>query len=174
MKKLFLVMLVLAAVFSMFCGCSAEDEYPPETQSIVIKTNGEQVAEVQLEDIMEMKSVMRKLTVHSSRGDEVFNFKGTLLSNILNFADPTLISNYNYVYIYGADEYISCLNMKEVMLENNVYIMYGNGDELLKTRKGEDGSMRLVVLKDYFGQRFTNYITEIDLTTDEKVFEEEY
>lgn len=168
MKKIACVIIAAIVLLFAFVGCSeSKEEYPPETQSIVIKTNGDKIADIKLEDIMKMKSVVRRMIIHSAKGDETFDFKGTLLVNILDFADPNLTSSYNYVYIYGADEYVSCIEMDEVLQENNVYIMYADGDELLKTRTGEEGSMRLVAMKDYYGQRFTNYITEINLTVEE-------
>ena len=37
--------------------------------------------------------------------------------------------------------------------------MYEDGGEPMKTASGAEGALRLIILSDDFGQRFTNYIT---------------
>jgi hypothetical protein len=56
--------------------------------------------------------------------------------------------------------------MDEVLAENAVYVMYEDNGEPLPKRNGEPGAMRVVVLNDFFGQRFTNYLLEIALEPD--------
>jgi hypothetical protein len=56
--------------------------------------------------------------------------------------------------------------MDEVRAENNVFIMYEDNDEPLLKRNGEPGAMRIVVINDIFGQRFTNYLLEIVLESE--------
>jgi len=53
--------------------------------------------------------------------------------------------------------------MEEVRAENAVYVMYEDNGQPLKTKMGEPGAMRVVVLDDVFGQRFTNYMIEFVL-----------
>jgi hypothetical protein len=53
--------------------------------------------------------------------------------------------------------------MDEVLAENAVYLMYEDNGKPLLTKDGKPGAMRVVVLDDVFGQRFTNYMIEIVL-----------
>lgn len=167
MRKIALLFILCIAL--AFGACTQEKaQYPLETKSILVTAEGETVAEVTLDEIQQMKSVVRRMVVHTSSGDETYDFKGTELLNILNAADETLAERFRYVYISGADDYISELTMDEVLAENNVYIMYADGEALLPMRNGEPGGMRVVVLKDFYGQRFTNYVTSVELTKEPK------
>jgi hypothetical protein len=63
----------------------------------------------------------------------------------------------------GSDVYQSVFTMEEVQQENNIYIMYSDGEDSLLTRDGQPQGMRIVSLDDQYGQRFTNYLVEIVL-----------
>jgi len=136
---------------------------PTETESLAIRTNGVVIAQVSLDDIRALPQVKRTISIHSTAGVSQHSFRGTLLSNILNFVDPGLFDQYQGVLAIGVDEYISDINMDEVIAENNVFVMYEDNDEPLPKKNGEPGSMRIVVINDVFGQRFTNYLLEIVL-----------
>lgn len=163
-------LLICALTCLLLGGCagapanSPSPSYPLETGSLRITTaEGQNLGEVSLQDIQNMKAVTRRLVVHSTGGDETCDFKGTLLSNVLAAVDPALLQQYDAVSVIGADDYVSYVSMEEVAAENNVYIMYANGEEALSTRDGLPSGMRLVILKDFYGQRFTNYLTELRL-----------
>jgi len=136
---------------------------PVETGSIVISAGGAVLGEISLDEIKGLPSVKRTMSIHSSTGDTQHSFRGTLLSNVLELADPGITGKYGSLRAVGADDYMSDITMDEVLMENNVYLMYeDNGEPLLK-KNGEPGAMRVVVLDDMFGQRFTNFMTEIVL-----------
>ena len=140
---------------------------PQETGSLAIRAYGLVLAQISLEDIRALPSVKRVMSIHSSAGITQHSFRGTLLSNILNLADPALMEEYSWALAVGVDDYISDLAMEEVRAENSVFIMYEDNGEPLPKKNGEPGALRIVVLDDVFGQRFTNFLLEIVLENEE-------
>jgi len=140
-----------------------EGEGPEETGTVAIRSYGVVIGEISLEEIKKMPSVKRTMSIHSTSGTTNHSFRGTLLSNIIAAVDPELLTTYEWVQPVGVDDYLSDISMEEVLAENCVYVMYEDNGEPLKTKTGKDGAMRVVVLDDIFGQRFTNYLIEIVL-----------
>lgn len=136
---------------------------PEETGSIAIRAYGVVLGEITLEGIRKMPSVKRTMSIHSTAGTSQHSFRGTLLANVIAAVDPGLLNTYESVQPVGVDDYMSNISMEEVMAENAVYVMYEDNGKPLKTKTGKPGAMRVVVLDDVFGQRFTNYMIEIVL-----------
>ena len=136
---------------------------PVETGSLAVRAYGVVLADITIEDIRALPSVKRTMSIHSTAGVTQHSFRGTLLSNILNLAGPGIIEEYDWALAVGADDYMSGISMDEVKAENNVFVMYEDNDEPLPMKNGEPGAMRLVIINDVFGQRFTNYLLEIAL-----------
>jgi len=143
-----------------------EGDGPVETESLAIRAYGVVLSEVSLKDIKALPAVKRTMSIHSSEGTTQHSFSGTLLSNVLDIAGVDYSKEYRWALAVGVDDYISNISMDEVLAENNVFVMYeDNGEPLLK-KNGEPGAMRIVVIDDVFGQRFTNYLLEIVLEND--------
>lgn len=140
---------------------------PQETGSIAIRAYGVVLGEVSLDEIRAMPSVKRTMSIHSSQGVTQHSFRGTLLVNVLDALDPALKEEYDFITAVGVDDYAAGIRMEEVRKENGVFLMYEDNDEPLPRLDGSDGAMRVVVLDDVFGQRFTNYMLEIVLEKDE-------
>jgi len=140
-----------------------EGDGPHETGFIAIRAHGVVLGEVTLEKIRAMPSVKRTISIHSTSGTSTHSFRGTLLSNVIAAVNPSPLTKYKWVQPVGVDDYMSNISMEEVLAENSVYVMYEDNGEPLKTKTGEPGAMRVVVLDDVFGQRFTNYMIEIVL-----------
>ena len=85
---------------------------------------------------------------------------------MLALVDPEITDRYHLAFAIGVDDYISGISMDEVRSENNVYVMYEDNDLPLLKKNGEPGAMRIVVVNDMFGQRFTNYLLEIVLESE--------
>jgi electron transport complex protein RnfG len=142
---------------------SNEGDGPVETESVAFRAYGLVLGEISLDEIKALPSVKRTMSIHSAAGVTRHEFRGTLLSNVMNLAEPELMKDYRWALAVGVDDYISGISIEEISAENNVYIMYeDNGEPLLK-KNGEPGAMRVVVLNDTFGQRFTNHLIEIVL-----------
>ena len=140
---------------------------PVETESLAIRAYGLVLAEISLDDIRALPAVKRTLSIHSSAGVTQHAFRGTLLANILNLADTRLTEEYSWALAVGVDDYISGIAMAEIEAENSVYVMYEDNGEPLPKKNGQPGALRIVVLDDIFGQRFTNYLLEIVLENEE-------
>jgi len=136
---------------------------PVETGHISIRAYGVVLAEISLEQIRALPSVRRTMSIHSTAGVSQHSFRGTLLSNVLDLADPELMEQYRWALAIGVDDYLSSIGMDEIRAENSVFIMYEDNDAPLLKKNGEPGAMRIVVINDVFGQRFTNYLLEIVL-----------
>lgn len=140
-----------------------EGDGPEETGSIAIRAYGVVLGEVSLDQIRKMPSVKRTMSIHSTSGTTRHSFRGILLSNVIATVDPAFLDKYKSVQPVGVDDYISNISMEEVLAENSVFLMYEDNGKPLKTKSGKPGAMRVIVLDDVFGQRFTNYMIEIDL-----------
>lgn len=134
-----------------------------ETGSLSIRASGEVRGTVTLDQIRAMPSVIRTMSIRSTTGTTTHRFRGTLLANVIAAADPTLLTRYSWVIPHGADDYMSQIAMSEVKAENSVFLMYEDNGNPLLTKDGKPAGMRVVVINDVFGQRFTNYLTEIAL-----------
>lgn len=137
---------------------------PVETGSLVIRAYGLVLAEIGLDEIRALPSVRRVMSIHSTAGVTSHSFRGTLLSNVLNLADPGLVGEYDWALAVGVDDFMSGIGMNEIMAENSVFVMYEDNDEPLLKKNGEPGGIRIVVLDDVFGQRFTQFMIEIVLS----------
>lgn len=152
-----------AAVPYMVKFEKAAGEGPVETGALAIRSYGVVLGEVTLAEIREMPSVKRTMSIRSTSGTTTHSFRGTLLANVIAAVDPRLLTTREWVQPVGVDDYMSNISMGEVLAENAVYVMYEDNGEPLATKTGEPGAMRVVVLDDVFGQRFTNYMVEIVL-----------
>ncbi|MGI6361822.1 MAG: hypothetical protein ACOX05_05990 [Bacillota bacterium] len=174
MKQKIILVLIITACLLMITACSADQSETGETTnpqipdvletgSLAITADEQEIAEVSLDKIKSYPSVRRQMMINSSEGSTSHDFRGTLLLNILNDIDEELVTSYATVRAMGSDVYQSVFTMEEVQQENNIYIMYSDGEDSLLTRDGQPQGMRIVSLDDQYGQRFTNYLVEIVL-----------
>lgn len=139
-----------------------DNPYYIETVGIITLSDdiGESLGEIKLDDLKNLENYRRKLTIHSAaEGDTTHDFRGVLLSDALALVDPELVENYSYVMAIGSDGYAAEIKTDEILAENNVFIMFEDNGMPMKTALGNEGALRLIVLADSFGQRFTNYVT---------------
>ncbi len=138
-----------------------------ETGSLSICSGDEVLGEVTLAQIKELESYKRSMVIHSSgEGDTSHAFRGARLSDVLSLVAPTLVDDYYSINAIGVDDYLSEITMEEVRMENNVYVMYEDNGEPILTKDGSEQGMRLVILDDTFGMRFTKYLVIIELNAE--------
>lgn len=162
-NKIVILNLILLFVLIGFTSCKSSDIKLEENEKIIIKANDNEIGEITLDEIKNLESYKRRVVINSSNGTETSDFRGVLLSDILNLIDSSLISTYDEAQIVGADGYYSNVTMEEIKKENKVFIMYADNEEPLKSLNGKVDSLRLIVLGDDFGQRYTNYVVEVRL-----------
>lgn len=154
-----LLLTVLVAVFSFL------NRSPDQLQEgqLLIKAGGQRLAVVTLADLRQLPAAEKKMIVKSSRGSSEHRFTCIELAQVLHHIDPGLSSQYTLITTRGIDNYTSGLKMSEVLQPDNVFIAYADGGKPLKTKTGREGSMRIIIAGDEFGQRFTNYLVSIEL-----------
>lgn len=163
-KKMYVVAAgIIAVCVALIIVFKPKETPPPENGTLIIRDESSILGTVTIEEIRSMPSVKRRVAVNSTSGNSTHDFRGTLLSNVLGRVSPEIVDNYNSVLPVGSDAYMSGISMDEVREENGVYIMYEDNGKPIETLDGQPVGMRIVVLEDMFGQRFTNYLSEIRL-----------
>ena len=131
--------------------------------TVVIKAGGTTVGSFTLADIRQLPAVEKKMTIHSSQGNTEHDFTCVPLLDVLNSIDPELTLRYEKILTKGVDNYTSGLNMSEVLQPDNVYIAYADYGKPLKTKTGREGSMRLIICNDVYGQRYAMWRVSLEL-----------
>ena len=143
-----------------------DNPYYTETVGVITVTDetGMALGEVKLDGLKSLETYRRKLTIHSAaEGDTVHDFRGVLLSDALALLDPAFTEQYSSARAVGSDGYEAEVTMDEILAENNVFIMFEDNGAPMKTALGSEGALRLIILGDSFGQRFTSFVTELRL-----------
>ena len=142
-----------------------DDPYFEENPGTVELKNaqGEKLGEITLDGIRSLDTYRRRITIRSaSEGVTTHDFRGVRLSEAIEAAGGAeLLAGCRRVVVTGTDGYESELTPEEIALENNVYLMYEDNGEMMKTAGGSEGAFRLIILSDDFGQRFTNYVAAL-------------
>ena len=153
------VLLILIGVFG-FLNSGGEDL---EEGKIVIKAGGEVIGEITLDEIRDLPTVTRRMTVSSTAGLTRHEYTATPLRGVLETLDPEITSKYRRIITRGADNYVSVFRMEEVTARNNVFLAYEDYGQPLPSLAGDKGGIKIVGMEDQFGQRFTDYLVELQL-----------
>lgn len=161
-KILFLTIGLLVLVIASFSLLNRSKSGSPEGM-LVIKTGQTTLGSFTIAELQKLPSIEKKMTIHSTQGNVDHQFTGTSLLAVLNSLDPTLTQKYKKVVARGVDNYTSGVDMSEVLQPDNVYIVYADYGKPLKTKMGKDGSLRIIICSDDFGQRFTEWLVSLEL-----------
>jgi hypothetical protein len=162
-KKLLIAgILLLVAVIAVFSSLNRNQDNLQEGQ-LLIKADDTRLAVLTLAELQQLPAVEKKMVINSSSGRSEHQFTCIELGQVLASVDPGLSSRYTRIITRGIDNYTSGLEMSEVLQPDNVYIAYAVAGKPLKSKTGQDGSMRIIIVRDEFGQRFTNFLVSIEL-----------
>ncbi|MFW5647535.1 MAG: molybdopterin-dependent oxidoreductase [Candidatus Alkaliphilus sp. MAG34] len=161
-KIIVIIIICLVIIVGIFLYLNSRMERLNEGE-IRIKAGNNVMGIVTLEDVKQLPSVKKKLAINSTLGITKHQFTCTPLSEIFNRIDPGIVNEYKKIVTIGVDNYASAIKMDEVLEKNNVYLVYEDNGKPLKSKTGEEGTMRVVILNDIFGQRFTNFLVEMRL-----------
>lgn len=161
-KTLTVGIVLLLAVVAVFSFLNRSQDNLQEGQ-LLIKAGDKNLALLTLADLQQLPAVEREMAINSSRGRSEHQFTCTELASILHSIDPELSTKYSRLVTRGIDNYTSALEMNEVLQPDNVYIAYADAGKPLKSKTGKDGSLRIIIVGDEFGQRFTNFLVSIEL-----------
>jgi DMSO/TMAO reductase YedYZ molybdopterin-dependent catalytic subunit len=153
------LLILLIAAFSLL----NRDKTGLKEGTVVITAGDITLGSLTIADLKELPVVEKKMTIHTSQGNTENEFTGTPLLAVLSSIDPALTQKYNKIIAKGIDNYTSGINMSEVLIPDNVYIVYANYGKPLKTKTGGDGSMKIIICGDEFGFRFTNWLVSLEL-----------
>lgn len=153
------LLILIVAAFSFL----NREKSSPKEGTLLIKAGDTILGSFTGADLRKLPATERKMTIHSTKGNTVHNYTGTPLLAVLNSIDPALTRKYTRIISKGVDNYTSGLDMEEVLQPDNVYIIYADSGRPLKTKTGGDGSMRLIICNDEFGQRFINWLVSLEL-----------
>lgn len=153
------LLVILVAIFGYL---NARGEKLNEGQ-LRIEAGNDIIAEVTLEEIRKLPAVNKKMVINSTSGLTKHKFTGTPLLEVFNYVDPNIVKDYKRVITIGVDKYTSGVDMEEVLQKKNVLLVYEDNGMPLKSKKGDQETMRIVIVNDLYGQRFTNYLVGIQL-----------
>ncbi|MGR6836647.1 molybdopterin-dependent oxidoreductase [Syntrophomonas erecta] len=162
LKSLLALIVVLIVLIGLFGYLNARGEKLAEG-TIILKAGKQVIGEITIEDVEKLPAVNKKVVINSTSGLSKHKFTGTPLAEVFNHFDPQIVKQYERVITRGVDNYVSGVNMEEVLEKNNVLLVYADNGEPLKSKTGTSGTMRIIILNDLYGQRFTNYLVEIEL-----------
>ena len=116
-----------------------------------------------LNEIKKMPAQSFKAEINSSSGeDEEGTYKGVELKYILDSADKKLLKTHDRFILTAGDGFSSAVTAKEVRKDRTVFVVYEkDGKELLHMNEGGKGPMRIVMPKDTYGTRSTQFLVKI-------------
>lgn len=153
---------LLVIIIAVFALLNRSEEDLQEGQ-IVIKAGDTVLGVLTVADMQKLPAVQKKLVIQSTSGMTRHEFTGALLLDALNSIDPGIPQKYTRIITKGIDNYTSGVNMSEVLRPNNVFIVYADYGKPLRTKTGGEGAMQIIIYQDEFGQRFTNFLTSLEL-----------
>jgi DMSO/TMAO reductase YedYZ molybdopterin-dependent catalytic subunit len=161
-KTLVLVIVLLVPIIAAFSFLN-RDKNGLKEGTVVIKAGDITLGSFTVADLQKLPAVEKKMTIHSAQGNTENDFTCAPLLAVLNSIDPVLTQKYKKIITKGIDNYTSGINMSEVLQPDNVYIAYADHGKPLKTKTGGEGSMKVIICNDEFGQRFTNWLVSLEL-----------
>jgi DMSO/TMAO reductase YedYZ molybdopterin-dependent catalytic subunit len=135
-----------------------------ENRQFLLQVDGETVAVVGLQDILDLQPVefTTRLATSATLPREA-SFRGVELRHIYALFDVDVSGASLYV-VRGLDGFASPLTAEEVASEGLVYLCIAMDGELLKNRsEGGWGPFLMVIRGAAFAQRWCKYVGEIDV-----------
>lgn len=161
-KILCAVIALLAIIIAVFAFLNRSNEDLQEDR-ILIKSGDTVLGVLTVAELQKLPAVQKRMVVQSTGGMTKHEFTGAPLLDALNSIDPGLSQDYTRIITKGIDNYTSGVEMSEVLRPNNVFVVYADYGKPLKTKTGGEGAMQIIIYHDEFGQRFTNFLTSLEL-----------
>lgn len=165
---LVLVILVLATGIAVLVnyGHSKERLAILEKQEILLYENGMEVCRITFSDLDEIGSTEFQADLKSSTmlKPEPHSYTGIPLPELFSYAGISL-EDKSRVMVGSLDGYRVPLKIEEVTALDNVFLVYKDNGEFLKTYSEPDGQgpYMIVVRGDKFSQRWAKYVVELNV-----------
>lgn len=129
-----------------------------DSEKLVVKCQGEQVAEYSIDQLKELESETVYCEMTSGKGDPVANEYTGVMAEVI--AQEAGIDTYETITFTAADGYSSAGEAAEA---DTVMVAYAcDGEDLKAYDKGGVGPMRCVFTEDTFGSRSIMNVTSVD------------
>jgi len=117
-----IIMAILAVIIGTFAYLNAKGGIIEEGK-IKLRAGNTVLGEITIADVKKLSAVNKKLVINSTSGLSKHEFTGTPLLEVLNHIDPEIVERYKKVYTKGTDNYVSGVNMEEVV-EKTMFILF--------------------------------------------------
>ena len=145
-------------------GTIAEKLQLQERAWIRVKQQGEKPVILEMDTIKALSEKEFEANLKASGKEAVkHNYTGVPVYNVLKAANIT-IKEENQLVVTGIDGYTVALKGREVLDEDNIYLVYKMDGEPLGTKEsGGKGPYQIVIRKDPFSQRWCKFVVELEV-----------
>lgn len=129
-----------------------------------VMEKGLEIKSYTMDEIAKLGETTFKANLKSSGNDPVeYEYSGVLLKTILEDAGVSY-EDKNSAIVSAIDGYVVALSIEKLLEDDNVYLAYKRGGQLIGTREQDgDGPYQMIISKDQFSQYWCKYAYSIDL-----------
>lgn len=155
-----IILCLVIGIFSFLNGAGKESG----PQVIKIIQNGQEIREITMAEVQALPQLEKEIILNSSVGREEHLFTGTPLKEVFLSIDPAFLDGGQQVISKSIDGYTVSFNIKEVLEEDKVMLVYAqDGKPLGSKEEGGTGPFRIIAPNDQFAQRAGKYVQELEV-----------
>ncbi len=157
------LLVIVVGITAFFNRADIADKQELQENAVIVLTkDGTEIKRYNLNEIQKMgEHTFNKELDTSETEPEDQTFTGVQLKGVLSNAGLEITEN-QQVIVKAIDGYTVALTRREVLAEDNVYLVYKNDGKYLKGKgEGGTGPYRIVIKEDQFGQRWCKFVTEV-------------
>ncbi|MCK4260374.1 MAG: hypothetical protein KAX49_15465 [Halanaerobiales bacterium] len=165
-KKVLIAVVVLLVIVAVTAYLNRGDlalKKEMQDNAIVSLKVGDEQIQMDMKQILKLNVEDFDATIKSSGKDpRPVIYRGVALKDI--FAAVNLdISDKSKVIVKAVDGYTVALNVKEVLDDENVYLVFEkDGKSLGKKEDGGSGPYQVIIRKDAFSQRWCKFVSAVE------------
>jgi|SRR5690554_6222657 len=124
---------------------------------------GSQSKEITLGELKELPATSFTAELRStSQPNQTITFTGISIKDLLEYLKIDV--TFSEVAFSSLDGFTTVLSVDEVMMDDNVYVVYKRDNEpILSKSDGGTGPMEIIVAQDPFSNRWNKYVIKIEL-----------
>lgn len=158
------LLLTIAMITGYLHSSDLDGHKESQEQAIVTLMTEELEVSMDMDSIRDIGEETFHATIHSSsQPTSEHTYTGVALKGLL-VAAGIEIEEDNQILVRAVDGYAVALTGREVLDEENVYLVYLEDGELLSTKdQGGSGPYMLVITKDPFSQRWCKFVMRVEI-----------
>ena len=168
MKKLvIIIVIILVAIVGVTAYLNRENladkDVLQEKALIIIKDDGKEVERIDFDFVKKQGELTFNKELDTSDSDpREHSYTGVPLKNIITGVGIELADKQQLI-VRAIDGYTVALTSREVLADDNVYLVYKSDGQFLKGKKeGGSGPYMIVIRQDQFGQRWCKFVIEVE------------